>query len=69
MRHYCKPMSNGPLCQVGDIVQYDWDKDDNIFLITDVKSDYYGWLYQCLSLINGRYETFQFGMAPLEILA
>lgn len=62
-------MNKWPLCQVGDIIQYDWDKDDNIFLVTHIYGDYDGWIYHCLSLTNGSEATYQLAMAPLEILA
>ncbi len=62
-------MSNEPLCHVGDIVQYDWDRDDNIFLIVRLDKDVDGYIYDTISLTNGRNVRYQFGMAEFKVLA
>ena len=66
-------MSNQPLCHVGDIVQYDWDKDDNTFLVTGVRHDSwydsYSYCYICISLLNGKEARYHFNMAHFEVLA
>jgi len=62
-------MSNEPLCHVGDIVQYDWDIEDNIFLIVRLEKDVDGYVYDTISLANGRNVRYQFGMAEFKVLA
>lgn len=62
-------MSNQPLCHVGDIVQYDWDKDDNTFLVTRVGNDSLIYFYICISLINGNEVRYNFNKAHFEVLA
>jgi hypothetical protein len=62
-------MSNQPLCHVGDIVQYDWDKDDNTFLVTGVRHDSLTYYYICISLLNGKEARYHFNMAHFEVLA
>ena len=62
-------MSNQPLCHVGDIVQYDWDKDDNTFLVTGVGHESHMYFYICISLINGNEVRYHFNKAHFEVLA
>lgn len=65
-----------PICQVGDIIQYNFYPDDNIFLVYDIQSDTGGgnyeygmYQYLCFSLISSEMYKFEFPCDKPEVLA